>query len=69
MAKVCIVDRESEADYKVCFVSSESSEKHTKLISPAALVDRECDADLTIYITSRESDADILITRSHLKTR
>lgn len=69
MAKVCIVNRESDADYKLCFVSSDSREKHTILIAPAVLVDRQSDADIKVFVVDSESNADILITRAHLRTR
>jgi len=60
--KIFVVDRESKADYTVCFVKSRFREKNADIIKNGEITQNEYRADITVYITDRESRADILIT-------
>jgi len=64
-AKVFIVDRESNADYKVFFVDRDSQQKNQQLVTKGVLVDRESQSNVKVFIVEREYNADIKITRKN----
>jgi hypothetical protein len=64
-AKVFIVSSESQADYKVFFVDSESRQKNYQIIADGKLVDSESQADVKVFIVQSESKASICIMRKH----
>lgn len=63
--KVYIVNQESRAQYKVCFVDNTFREKNAEIIKGCKLVKMESQADVKVFLTTQESRADILITRKN----
>lgn len=63
--KVCIVKYEGRADYKVCFVDSDSKQKNHQIIAGGKLIDNEHSADVKIYLVDQTYKAKILITRKN----
>ncbi len=64
-AKVFIVDRQYNADYRVCFVDREYRQKNHQIIAGGKLVDREYNADCKVFIVDHEYQAQILITHAN----
>ena len=64
-AKVFIVDRDYQADYKVFFVDQAHKEKNAHIIKGGQPVDRSHSADVKIFIEDREYKADIKIMRKN----
>ncbi len=64
-AKVFIVDREHQSDYKVFFVDRDNQEKNQAIIEGGQLVDRANNANVKVYIVDRQNKGDILITRKN----
>lgn len=65
IAKVYMVNYESQADYKVYFVDYESQQKNHQIIENGKLVDYESQADVKVFIVNYESQADIKILRKY----
>lgn len=67
MVKVCIVDQEYQADYKVAFVDQEHQEHAKQLIAPGQLVNDAYNVDVKVFLLERgqEHRADIKITRKN----
>ena len=64
-AKVFIVQYESRADYKVCFVNYDSQQKNHQIIAGGTLVKSESQANVKVFIVKYESQADIKITQKN----
>ena len=64
-AKVFIVQYETQADYKVFFVDSDSQQKNQQIIAGGKLVDYESQADAKVFIVDYASQANVLITRKN----
>jgi hypothetical protein len=62
-AKVCIVDHDYKADYKVFFADQPNKEKNAQIILHGKLVDHDYQADERVFIVDQEYKADIIITR------
>lgn len=65
MLKVRIVKAKYKADFKVCFVEDENRQKNAYALIGGRLTDDDNVADMSVYITDRERDADVLITRAN----
>jgi len=63
MAKVQIVNSESQADHKVYFVNSDSQQKNHQLLAGGKLVTSS--PDIKVYIVKSESKANIKITQKN----
>lgn len=64
-AKVFIVNHESQADYKVCFVNYDSQQKNHQIITGGSLVKYVSQANVKVFIVKYESQADIKITQKN----
>ena len=62
-AKVCIVDHDYKADYKVFFADHPRKEKNAQIIKGGKLVDHDYQADVNVFLVDQEDKADIIITR------
>ena len=65
IAKVFIVNKESDSDFTVFFVDSESKQSNHSIICPGQLVKKESDAHFKLYIVDKESKALICISRKN----
>ena len=63
--KVCIVDQEYKAKYKVFFVDQAYKEKNADIIKGCKLVNQEYQADIKVCIVNQEYRADIKILRKN----
>ncbi len=63
ITKVFIVDKESDCDFTIFFVDSESKQRNHSIICPGQLVKKERDAHFKLRIVDKESNALICILR------
>jgi hypothetical protein len=68
-AKVYIASSDYKADYKVYFVNERYKEANTALISPGELVKSDYQANVKVFITDHEYQAQIKIMREHFRSR
>lgn len=65
LAKVFIVNYESQCDYKVFFCEYQSQQKNHQIIEGGKLVQYASQADVKVFIVKYESQADIKIMRKN----